>query len=227
MSLRSFLIAASIRNFRLKAERSPEMPEEKRFSYPAIRSESSLRAVRSCAIVEIPEKSFLAIKDIYKKFHENIHKEFLPYKEHHYQEDKEDTTDDECCGRPASDEVAEEEDRTEGERGQDYGTEHQHRHQRQYTADTYRKAVHRLQLEIVNLQFHISADIVLKGFLSGIHVSFPPRPPRGRQVPLESSPSPYLPQQRPSHVSCHVSFPPIREPEARPPRLQPQPLPET
>ena len=115
IALRSFLIAASIRNFRLKAERNPEIPEEKRFSYPAIRPESSLRAVRSCAIVEIPEKSFVAIEDADEEFHKNIREKFLPDDKENHEGKEEDAAYGKCRGGPASDEVTEEEDRTEGE----------------------------------------------------------------------------------------------------------------
>lgn len=115
IALRSFLIAASIRNFRLKAERNPEIPEEKRFSYPAIRPESSLRAVRSCAIVEIPEKSFVAIEDADEEFHKNIREKFPPYEKENHEGKEEDAADGKCRGRPASDEITKEDDGTEGE----------------------------------------------------------------------------------------------------------------
>ncbi len=115
MDLRSFLIAASIRNFRLKAERNLEILEEKRFSYPVIRPESSLRAVRSCAIVEIPEKSFVAIEDVDEEFHKNIREKFLPDEKENHEGNEEDAADGKCRDRPASDDVTQEEDHTEGE----------------------------------------------------------------------------------------------------------------
>ena len=86
-----------------KAFLKPLSRSERLVSSITISSEIALRAFRSWENVVIPDKSFVSIENTDKQFYEDVKEEAAPEEEHHRQSNKEDTSDYESGGGPASD----------------------------------------------------------------------------------------------------------------------------
>lgn len=123
------------------------------------------------------------IEDADEKFDEKVAVEALAEADQDGEGDEEESSDDECCGRPAADEFAEQNDEAECECDRSDGPDRQDGHESKQAADADRKPVDRLQLGLIDPKFEIPPDLGFHVFVRR-HL-IPPSP-----APLRACPAP-------------------------------------